>query len=74
MPAPLILVVEEMGGMDLHADLVRAAPEQAGCMMFLTGGAFTPRARAFLKTIPNQRIEKPFDIQQLRALIDQRIG
>ncbi|HKE14596.1 MAG TPA: response regulator [Kofleriaceae bacterium] len=68
------LMMPEMGGMDLHAGLLRAAPDQAGCMMFLTGGAFTPRARAFLKTIPNQRIEKPFDIQQLRALINERIG
>jgi signal transduction histidine kinase len=42
-----------------------AASEQAAQMVFLTGGAFTPSAGAFLDSIPNQRIEKPFDTQHL---------
>jgi hypothetical protein len=42
-------------------------------MIFVTGGAFTPRARAFLDETPNQRIEKPFDVRQLRALINDCI-
>ena len=39
----------------------------------LTGGAFTPRARAFLDATPNQRLEKPFDPQQLVALVRERM-
>ena len=31
-------------------------------MLFVTGGAFTPKAKAFLEAIPNPRIEKPFHI------------
>lgn len=42
-------------------------------MIFLTGGAFTPRSRAFLDETPNQRVEKPFDARHLRALINDRV-
>jgi CheY-like chemotaxis protein len=67
------LMMPKMTGMDLHAELLRAVPEQAAQMVFLTGGAFTPRARAFLDGVPNQRLPKPFDMQQLRALVSDRV-
>jgi CheY-like chemotaxis protein len=67
------LMMPQMTGMDLHAELSRVAREQAARMIFVTGGAFTPRARAFLDETPNQRIEKPFDVRQLRALINDCI-
>jgi PAS domain S-box-containing protein len=63
------LMMPEMTGMDLYEALVRSAPDQAERMVFLTGGAFTPRARDFLDRVPNQRIEKPFDDQGVRALV-----
>jgi hypothetical protein len=40
-------------------------------MIFLTGGAFTSRARSFLDETPNRHIEKPFDVLHLRALINE---
>jgi nitrogen-specific signal transduction histidine kinase/CheY-like chemotaxis protein len=67
------LMMPQMTGMDLHAALSRVVPEQAGRMIFLSGGAFTVRARSFLAEVPNQRIEKPFDATHLRALINDRI-
>jgi CheY-like chemotaxis protein len=67
------LMMPKMTGMDLHAELLRAVPEQAAQMVFLTGGAFTQRARAFLDGVPNQRLPKPFDMQQLRALVSDRV-
>jgi len=39
----------------------------------LTGGAFTTGAQAFLDGISNQRIEKPFDTQHLRSIINDRV-
>jgi hypothetical protein len=42
-------------------------------MVFLTGGAFTPSARAFLDGIPNPSIEKPFDIRHLCAVVNDRV-
>jgi CheY-like chemotaxis protein len=67
------LMMPVMTGMDLHRELSHVAPEQAERMIFLTGGAFTPKARAFLDSVPNQRIEKPFDIRTLRSIISDRI-
>jgi hypothetical protein len=42
-------------------------------MVFLSGGAFTARARAFLEDVPNQRLEKPFDARQLLLLVNDRV-
>jgi CheY-like chemotaxis protein len=67
------LMMPQMTGMDLHARLLEAAPAQADRMVFMTGGVFTARARTFLETTPNQRLEKPFDPQALRALVADRV-
>jgi signal transduction histidine kinase len=63
------LMMPEVTGMDLHAEILRIAPEQAARVVFMTGGAFTSRAREFLDRIPNPRIEKPFNVTTLRALV-----
>jgi len=64
------LMMPQMTGMELHAELTGLG--QADKIIFLTGGAFTPAARHFLDRVPNQWIEKPFDAQLLRALINAR--
>jgi CheY-like chemotaxis protein/two-component sensor histidine kinase len=63
------LMMPEMTGMDLHAELLRTNPALAARLVFMTGGAFTPAARDFLDNVPNARVEKPFDVQNLRALV-----
>jgi hypothetical protein len=35
--------------------------------LLATGGAFTPRARAFLERLSNPLVEKPFDAAALRV-------
>jgi PAS domain S-box-containing protein len=67
------LMMPHVTGMDLYAEILRADPEQARRMIFLTGGAFTPRARAFLDEIENPRIEKPFDHSALKSLINDQL-
>ena len=67
------LMMPHLSGMDVHAELMKVMPELAGRMIFLTGGAFTAEARAFLDDAANVHIEKPFDAQQLRALINERV-
>jgi len=67
------LMMPEMTGMELHAELVRAAPDQARAIIFLTGGAFTAGAQEFLEGVENQRIEKPFESAYLAAVIDDRM-
>ena len=63
------LMMPEVTGMEVHDELSRTAPDQARRMIFLTGGAFTERAREFLDGVPNPRIEKPFEITNLLAII-----
>jgi PAS domain S-box-containing protein len=63
------LMMPEMTGMELFAAIEKLAPEQAARMVFVSGGAFTPRAREFLERIPNARVEKPIDMQNLRLLL-----
>ncbi len=63
------LMMPVMSGMELHAKLAAAVPDQAERMVFMTGGAFTDEARAFLEGVPNERVDKPFDLAALRALV-----
>ncbi len=65
------LMMPDMTGMDLHRELSRIAPEQAERMVFLTGGAFTPKARRFLSETPQEHLEKPFDSAHLRASVQR---
>ena len=67
------LMMPIMTGVELHHELIRTAPDQAACMVFLTAGAFTPRARAFLDEVPNPRLDKPFEVSTLRNLVRQRL-
>jgi CheY-like chemotaxis protein len=67
------LMMPQMSGMEVYSALQEIGPEVAERVVFLTGGAFTQAARAFLDVVPNQRVEKPFDVQQLRAVVNDRI-
>jgi CheY-like chemotaxis protein len=68
------LMMPEMTGMQFHAGLSAAAPEQASRVLFLTGGAFTPATQAFLAGVPNPRVDKPFDGDALRAIVAEIAG
>lgn len=67
------LMMPVMNGMELYTELQRSAPEQSHKLVFLTGGAFTAELQAFLATVPNQCIEKPFDIGELREAVRARL-
>ena len=56
------LMMPEMTGMELHAQLEAAKPERARRMVFVTGGAYTPAAMQFL-----DRGDQPAPGEALRA-------
>jgi signal transduction histidine kinase len=66
------IMMGDMTGMDLYAQLARRSAELAARMVFMTGGIFTDGAREFLASVPNVCIEKPFDLGALRDLVAQR--
>jgi CheY-like chemotaxis protein len=68
------LMMPHVTGMDLYDAVLEIAPAQARAMLFLTGGAFTARAREFLDRVPNAMIEKPFDAATLIARVRQVLG
>jgi|HubBroStandDraft_1064217.scaffolds.fasta_scaffold00577_20 PAS domain S-box-containing protein len=75
MPYDVILcdlMMPDMTGMDLFAEVARRYPGLEDRFVLMTGGAFTPRATAFLARIGNRRLEKPFDGKTLRAAIARR--
>jgi signal transduction histidine kinase/CheY-like chemotaxis protein len=65
------LMMPGISGMDLYGTLLRIHPRIASRVVFLTGGAFTSEARAFLDRVENERMEKPFDSNEMRELIQR---
>jgi CheY-like chemotaxis protein len=68
------LMMPQMSGMALYDELARQRPHVAERMVFMTGGAFTPDAHAFLQRVPNARLEKPFACDDIRELVRKLAG
>ena len=63
-----------MTGIEFHRALSERHPDQVRALIFLTGGAFTKETAAFLDSVPNPRVEKPFDAAKLRARVETHIA
>jgi len=68
------LMMPEMSGMDLYEAMERVDPELARRTVFITGGAFTARAREFLERTASPHLDKPFDNQTLLDLVLHQLG
>ena len=68
------LMMPGLNGMDLFAELERRKPGQQQMMIFMTGGAFTAEARAFLGACSNPRLQKPFAAEELESTIQQMLS
>ncbi|WP_437969663.1 ATP-binding protein [Sorangium sp. So ce260] len=68
------LMMPDMTGMDFYASLAEHAPEQQRRVVFLTGGAFTERSKAFLQQVNARLLLKPFDAATLLSLIDEVVA
>jgi CheY-like chemotaxis protein len=67
------LMMPVMTGIEFHAELTRQFPDQARAIIFLTGGAFTKEAAAFLASVRNQQLEKPFDVTRLKERVNDHL-
>ncbi len=68
------LMMPGFSGMDVHGALARLGPEHVQRMVFVTGGAYTTEGAAFLATVTNPHLDKPFNAEQLRRLVESRIA
>jgi PAS domain S-box-containing protein len=67
------LMMPVMTGVDFYEALAQQRPEMAERVVFMTGGAFSVRARQALDQLPNERFEKPFGVLELRGLVARRV-
>jgi CheY-like chemotaxis protein len=67
-------MMPEVSGMDVYETILEERPDIAARFIFMTGGAFTERARAFLERVSNPKLEKPFDGKTLRMLVSLHGG
>jgi PAS domain S-box-containing protein len=67
------MMMPVMSGVDLHEWLLTTHPELAKQIVFITGGAFTPKAREHLSKVSNIRIEKPFDVANFKNIVGELI-
>jgi signal transduction histidine kinase len=63
------LMMPDLNGMDLYAEVLKERPEQAARFVFMTGGAFTDRASEFLDSIDSPPLNKPFRNDELHAIV-----
>jgi PAS domain S-box-containing protein len=65
------LMMPEVSGVDVYAWIQSEAPALAPRVVFMTGGAFTSRARELLDRVPNRQLEKPFELSALSAALEK---
>lgn len=62
------LTMPFVSGQTLHRAVRAIDPAQADRFVFVTGGAVDPAVQAFLAEVPNERVDKPFSVQNLRGI------
>jgi PAS domain S-box-containing protein len=63
------LMMPEMSGMEFYDELGRRFPDLLERVVFISGGAFTAGADTFLDRVTNERLEKPFESDTIRAVV-----
>jgi CheY-like chemotaxis protein len=68
------MMMPEMTGSQLYAEIQRIAPEQAESVVFITGGAFTESTSRFLDEVENPVLEKPISLADIRPILDELVA
>lgn len=68
------LMMPGMTGMDSFEALLERNPALARRVVFVTGGAFTPRTTEFLRQTSNGTLSKPFDAVALKRIVADYLG
>lgn len=67
------LMMPTMTGIEFHDEVGKHAPDHVERIVFITGGAFTSAARAFMADESKVFLEKPFEARALHAVIEERL-
>lgn len=63
-----------MTGIEFYETLLAGNLELARRVVFLSGGAVTAKVENFLRSVPNLRIEKPFEVVNLRETVQRLLA
>jgi PAS domain S-box-containing protein len=63
------VMMPDLSGLELYDEVRMRRPGVERKMVFMTGGMFTQRARQFLEEVDNPRVDKPFDMSEVREVI-----
>lgn len=66
------LMMPELSGMDVHDEIARDYPQALPHLAFMSGGAFTERAKEFVERNIVPFFDKPIDMKRVRALLQER--
>lgn len=68
------VAMPKRSGIECYQMLEKECPKLAERVVFLSGGAFEPKAQAFLASTTHVWVKKPFDGPQLKVLVNERIA
>jgi len=68
------LMMPGLSGNELYERVLAQRPELANQFVFISGGAFTDRAREFLATTPLPQVQKPFTRKALVEAIESSLA
>ncbi len=63
------VLMPQKSGMEFRRALAERYPGLLPRLVFMTGGAFTPESRSFLRETSHRVLEKPFDSAEVRRLL-----
>ncbi len=68
------LMMPEMDGTVVHAELERRMPELLERLVFCSGGAFTARTKQFLEQTQRPLVEKPLTRESFERVVAEQLG
>jgi CheY-like chemotaxis protein len=67
------LMMPEVDGKSFYDTVKREHPQLADRIVFMSGGAFTPRLRKFAASVSNPVLQKPVSRENLEAMLSSRL-
>jgi CheY-like chemotaxis protein len=67
------MMMPRMNGMELFERIAGAYPKLASRFVFMTGGATRPDVQAFLDSVPNEKLYKPFSVPAVKSLVSRLV-
>jgi CheY-like chemotaxis protein len=68
------LMMPEVDGKSFYDAIQKDHPQLADRIVFMSGGAFTPRLRRFAAAVPNPVLQKPVSREDLESMLSVHAG